>query len=262
MIFLLQLAVIAYSFHLPRGFEQALVESDLRSFVNGAIDRALHRLMAHLQSQRRTELDVCLDAPAGRVLRHRCCVFTSNLAMALLHFRYAEGETVAAIDALDGATLDGLMRYFAIVGPSRPGVYALPLVLARGVAGTLVKCEFGDVHTYLVFRADDARIDDVIVDVSYRQFLLVLEHVDSTRLLRSDAFDFATAYPSTFVGVESDLVHRVFNRTAMARRMRRLGALKEPEFSETVPFLAQLFSKAMRDGVCGRAMQHQQQQQE
>jgi hypothetical protein len=240
---------------LPQGFEQAIVESDLRHFIASTVNGALERHHRWMRGASHDESDVCLNGLSGRLLRYRCCVYASNLAMGLLHFRYADGESLGAIDALGGASLDTVMRMFAVVSPQRPAIYSLRLVLARGVSGTLFKCEFGDVHTYLVFRADNARIDDIIVDVSYRQFLLFLDLVEPHQLQRANELRLFEPYEPTFVGSESDIVHRVFNRTAMAHRMQRIGALKEPAFSNTVPFLAQLFSKAMRDGVCGRATQ-------
>lgn len=234
------------------------MEAELRRFVATHVDRALERHQAWLRTQPHEAGDVCLDATSGRVLRHRCCVYSSNLAMAMLHFRYSVGEALAAFDELPGSTLDIMMRMFGVVNAERSGVYALPLVLSRGVPGTLVKCEFGDVHTYLVFRAE--RVDDIVIDVSYRQFLLLMDQVAEADVERGVALGLFAGYAPTYVGSEAELVGRVLNVSRLAERHRQLEALHEPVFSATTPFLAQLFSKAMRDSLCGRALQQQQDQ--
>lgn len=245
---------------LPRAFEQVLVESELRRFVATHVDRAVERHQAWLRTQPHDAGDVCLEATSGRVLRHRCCVYSSNLAMAMLHFRYSVGEALAAFDQLPGASLDVMMRMFAVVNAERSGVYALPLVLSRGVPGTLVKCEFGDVHTFLVFRSE--RLDDIIIDVSYRQFLLLMDQAAEADVERGVALGLFAQYAPTYVGSEAGLVEGVLNVTRLAERHRRLEALHEPAFSATTPFLAQLFSQQMRDSLCGRAVQQQQTQQQ
>jgi hypothetical protein len=247
---------------LPQAFEQVIVERELRRFVARSVDRAVERHHAWLRSRPHAAGDVCLDQTSGQLLRHRCCVYASNLAMGMLHYRYAVGERDVAFDRLDGASLDVLMRTFAVVSAERSGIYAIPLVLSAGVAGSLVKCEFGDVHTFLVFRADNGRIADVIIDVSYRQFLLLMEHVEESDVARAASLGLFQPYPPTFVGSEADIVQRVFNVTRLRERHQALDALREPEFSSTSALLAKLFSKQMRDSLCGSAIQAQQQQQQ
>jgi hypothetical protein len=106
-----------------------------------------------------------------------------------------------------------------------------------------------------VFRADNGRIADVIIDVSYRQFLLLMDHVEENEVARAASLGLFKPYPPTFVGSEADLVHRIFNLTRLRERHQALGALREPAFSSTSALLAKLFSKQMRDSLCGTAIQ-------
>ena len=78
-------------------------------------------------------------------------------AMGLLHYYYAEHESADALASIDGRLADTLMRLFGVQNAERSGVYSVRLVVA-GVSGTLVKCEFSTVHTFLLFRPDDALV--------------------------------------------------------------------------------------------------------
>lgn len=129
-----------------------------------------------------------------------------------------------------------------------------------GVSGTLVKCEFGDVHTFLLFRPDDALFDDIVIDVTYRQFLLLMEHLQESDVTRAKQLDLLRQYRETFVGSGAELL-RLFDANAAAERMRTLGKLRADFFS-VMDSIKIMFDKRVQHQICGRPVQQQQQQQQ
>jgi hypothetical protein len=86
----------------------------------------------------------------------------------------------------------------------------------------------GSTHTYLVFRADDqAQALDVVVDVTYRQFLVITEWMEGGRL--AELMDAAAAtglfdgVPEWFVGTDQELAE-VFTAQGLKEHMERAVA--------------------------------------
>jgi hypothetical protein len=138
------------------------------------VSKAIGRFVAYHQ-QTQTKED-CFTTPSGLWMRHRCCVFLSNLAMGMIVYYYSSAETLANLEAVDGLLADTLMRMFGVQNAVRTGIYSAPIVVA-GVSGRVIKCEFSSVHTFLLFQPDDAIFDDIVIDVTYRQFLLLVSSV-------------------------------------------------------------------------------------
>jgi len=59
------------------------------------------------------------------------------------------------------------------------GRYAARVTVA-GIDGTLIKCEMGTTHTYLIFRADDGAADDMVIILSIGM-IRIPPHCDTLR---------------------------------------------------------------------------------
>ena len=71
-----------------------------------------------------------------------------------------------------------------------------------GVRGTLWRCEVSTVHTFLVFEPLDptGTLQDVFVDVTYKQFLVLPELMDATHFENAKAARLFADEPDAFVG--------------------------------------------------------------
>jgi len=193
------------------------ITEELRRFITAMIEPAIAALRVHELSH--ASNDTCFATPGGQHVRHRCCVYFTVLAAALLEERYGPTATehpltgnapsvrqlypllarwflqppphvddatvtrAAALQAAagrDGYDLDA-MRADAAGLPGPLGRYAAPIVLL-GVHGTLWRCEVSSVHTYLVFTA--AGLADVVIDVSIKQFVVLSEWMEERPRLR------------------------------------------------------------------------------
>lgn len=185
------------------------VTEDLRRFVHDDVERAIAVVQA--QERRRGSQEDCFSTVAGTFLRYRCCVYYSALTAALMEARFGAvssssathglvtpygalarwllqppagvpdvavahaSQLMAEADASNDGSYDlATLRRAAAQLPGPLGRYATRLSI-RGVGGTLWRCELLTAHTYLVFVADEPGVDDVIVDVSFKQFLVVPE---------------------------------------------------------------------------------------
>ena len=115
------------------------------------------------------------------------------------------------------------------LGAARLGRYVASVNIA-GISGQLMKCEMATTHTYLVFRADkssDGRstraCKDVVVDVTYKQFLVILEWLEGNSTLVAAA-EQAGAFrekPNWLVGPDDD-VAEVFTENGLRENMELL----------------------------------------
>lgn len=176
---------------------------------------------------------------AGSFLRYRCCIYYSVLAAGLLEERYGHpghvpddaparspygpmarwlletavtaGPTASALAAQlrTQASSDAgyhLTRLREAAGrlPAPLGRYSARLTL-RGVTGTLWRCEISTVHTYLLFVADDHLAEDVYVDVTHKQFLLLPEWMEPRHFQACKSLGLFSELRDAFVGTASEL---------------------------------------------------------
>lgn len=199
----------------------------------------------------------CFSTTAGRYLRSRCCVYFSNVAGSLIHSRFgtlrARGgrqvgsdgppplrltyELMAkwllsnANDPLAITVGAELVDSIAILHqrarrlPGPTGLYAADIKVA-GVQGKLIKCEMGTVHTYLIFTAP-GQIEDVLIDLTYRQFLVVGEWMSATHFAAIERADLFRGAKQWFVGTnavfEADVVTLDSLRGAMHQTYELAG---------------------------------------
>ena len=103
------------------------------------------------------------------------------------------------------------------------GRYAAPVTVAN-VTGQLLKCEMTTTHTYVVFRSSSSDCDDVVVDVTYKQFLVILDWLDLPSDDRNSPVAAAEAagawrdLPDWVVGTDEDL-EGVFTRDGLRSNM-------------------------------------------
>jgi len=242
------------------------VASELREFVRNVVDPAIKAIQANETNGPHTD---CFGTSAGRFLRSRCCVYFSNVAGSLIEARYGSlrpprsqpldlslglpppldltyqltakwllahvnDPLALGVGAERVANVEGFHQQASrLHGPL--GRYSATVTIS-GVSGTLVKCEMGTTHTYLIFRADD-RNDalDVVIDVTYRQFLVVTEWMEGGR--ETELMDAAATagmfdeVPEWFVGTDAE-VSEVFTLQGLKENMERIVAGAGYESSE------------------------------
>lgn len=90
-------------------------------------------------------------------------------------------------------------------GPT--GRYEAPITVA-GVSGRLIKCEMSSTHTYLVFQSTNKKASkDVIIDVTYQQFLVITEWMGAQveeLVSAAENAQLYNRYPKTMVGTDED----------------------------------------------------------
>ena len=289
----------------PPGLSDA-VRRELRDFVASTVEPAIAVIRAHEASQNNQE--ECFASAAGQHLRYRCCVYFSALTAALLEWRFGEGGNAIAGGAAGSAppdrrTLYGLLaRWFLQPPGSAPQAWPLSTQLhaeagradaydlaalraaagrlpgplgryhaqlsVRGVRGTLWRCEVSTTHSYLVFEA--AGHDDVLVDVSFKQFLVIPEwmgvrHFEACRQ-QPRLFD---DVDDAFVGTHAEL-DALMTLPALGQAMRdvyeRAGdATHDAPFSDAVELhkmhhlrnrvLFATHDVALRRSMCGKPTQ-------
>jgi len=178
----------------------------------------------------------CFATAAGAYLRYRCCVYYSALAAALLETRYggtaaasastqpyaamarwllephaAAGQPAAALAAqlqseplTDSSYHLAMLRKAAGLLPGPLGRYQTRLAV-NGVLGTLWRCEVSTVHTYLVFSTDSSAIQDVFVDVTHKQFLVLPDLMEPRHFEACQHLGLFAERADAFVGTAADL---------------------------------------------------------
>ena len=212
------------------------VVAELKSFVQSSVEPA----MAVLRERERgigsasSNKETCFGTVAGAYLRYRCCVYYSSLAAALLEQRF--GATTQANHAAPIASpyqamarwlleppadADPVARALAVqlqaesrsVAALHTSATRLPGPLGRysarltvlGVPGTLSRCEMGTVHTFLLFVADGGRIDDVYIDVTFKQFLVLPDWMKTRHYEAAERLGLFRQFPDAFVGTAEEL---------------------------------------------------------
>jgi hypothetical protein len=215
------------------------VVEELRNYVNVVVEPAI-QMMEVNESSSRSPHD-CFSTTAGRLLRSRCCVYFSNVAGSLIEAKYGKLRPPrgATVDLVNNKSVDLAMVYqltakWLLANPNDPlaigvraekirsidqmhqqanklqgptGRYQAPITVA-GVSGRLIKCEMSSTHTYLVFQSDNKKESkDVIIDVTYQQFLIITEwmgsHVEELVRAAGESQLFSR-YPKTMVGTDED----------------------------------------------------------
>jgi hypothetical protein len=237
-----------------------LVIEELKHFISTHVETAIE----HYRRYNSETYEICFSSAAGRYLRHQCCVYFTNIAASQLFAKYGLtpsgntilDSTVGILQPENFPLINVLMRTWAVENDSHSGIYTASLVVA-GVQGTLIKCAFLDVHTYLVFTSP--LIEDIIIDVSYFQFLLIPEHLSGVNFQQIEAVrPFDNLYPF-FVGQERSLL-RLFTTTQVIRRHLSLfgdGTLDKEARTDIqlkVPLLRSMFRKHVRLQMCGRRL--------
>jgi len=232
------------------------VVAELSSFVNEVVDPSI-RLMEANESNSNSPHD-CFSTAAGRVLRSRCCVYFSNVAGSLIEAKFGKLKPPRAVnlDLSDNeipplSLTYQLMAKWLLANPNDPlaigvraekirsidemheksktlpgptGRYEAKIIVA-GVPGTLVKCEMGSTHTFLVFQSDNNNLSkDVIIDVTYQQFLVITEWMD-TRVeelaLASEKTQYFNNLPKFMVGTDDD-ISEIFTIDGLKSEMDRI----------------------------------------
>ena len=213
------------------------VVTELRSFVQSSVEPA----MAVLRERERgmgggsSNKETCFGTVAGAYLRYRCCVYYSSLAAALLEQRFGAmtaqtdraAPTASPYQAMarwllePPADADPVARALAVqlqaesrsVAALHTSATRLPGPLGRysarltvlGVPGTLSRCEMGTVHTFLLFVADGGRLDDVYIDVTFKQFLVLPEWMEARHYEAAERLGLFRQFPDAFVGTAEEL---------------------------------------------------------
>ena len=213
----------------------AAIAEELRAAVISEVEPAI----AHLRNLEHGSDEDCFRSAAGRYFRYRCCVYFSTLAAGLLELRFGHQAEREHGDSDSNSSLYGLMarwlleppalaqagaseraqmlmatagadaafglrglRQAAGMLPGPLGRYAAPISV-RGVRGTLWRCEVSTVHTYLIFEA--AGMDDVFVDVTWQQFLLLPDWMTDVHFEAAAAGRLLSEQPQHFVGSGAQL---------------------------------------------------------
>ena len=209
------------------------VISAIRNVIDILVEPAIARLRSHEEARGNNE--ECFSSAGGQHLRFRCCVYFTTLAAALLEHSFGRssyhpvtpspyahmarwllppyGTTPpeaqerlqhllsAAENSGDQYDLRDL-RAAASALPGPVGKYSAPIVVS-GIQGTLWRCEVTTAHTYLIFQAP--AIDDVYVDVTYKQFMVMPELLSPQHFEACRERALFADLPDSFVGTAQDL---------------------------------------------------------
>ena len=139
-----------------------------------------------------------------------------------------------------------------------------------GARGTLWRCEASTAHTYLVFEPDggSGEADDVFVDVSYKQFLVMPELMGAADFARAQAVQLFADEPDGFVGRAAELrakmtldgLRDAFRRIEAGRAATPSGRLSaRPDLAHMVSLrndgIFALHDRRRRKELCGRPWQ-------
>ena len=241
------------------GGATARVVGALKSYINayavGNID--VFRMFETLEKR---NAEPCFTTDAGIHLGTRCCVFYTNIVGSLLAARFAPGVSDAQArfysGYFPGEILDAMWRRWGDVSQPSGGVYEVEIEVAN-VRGTLRKCEFGTVHTYMTFSSEET--DDILIDASYKQILLLPDIMDEEAYSKCRDLGMYNNLPQAFVGTfaefenvlsENDFVSHleiVFGARASSLDMDQIETLKQ--------LRSTLYNRNSRHAVCGKHTQ-------
>jgi len=226
------------------------VEDAMYDFLSTVGEKAI-KMFAEHHIRTNTEQSDCFTTPGGRLMRSRCCVFYSTIAASLLYVRF---DTTSSFDfkKLDAKMVDWLMRLWALQNDERDGIYSLEMEI-NGVKGSLIRCEFLEVHTYLLFVSPE--IDkDILVDVSFKQFLVYPEFITDQQDYYKLAMITKDVDP-VFVGPKDEFLE-IFSAVKMYSFTMDLLGDKCPTFVaflEVYKNMQLLYSDWAKENVCGKA---------
>lgn len=229
------------------------VIGELRSFVGTVVEPAAKALHAN-ESHSDTE-DSCFGTAAGRHLRSRCCVYFSNVAASLIESRYgslrAPGGVAVGTDgppalsrvyqfmskwllanandplaiAVGAEKIRSIQQIHKAARrlPAPVGRYSASITV-KGIPGTLIKCEMGTTHTYLIFTSPQLS-NDVIIDMTYKQFLVIGEWMSAGDFEVCETNGLFGDLPEWFVGGDQEFESEIMTREGLQANMEGIQGL-------------------------------------
>jgi len=226
------------------------ITKDVYEFLSKIGERAI-KMFSDYHVQTKKEQSDCFSSLGGLLMRTRCCVYYSSIAASLLYVRFDPTSTYD-FNKLDAVTVDWLMRLWAIQNDERDGIYSMEMEIS-GVKGTLLRCEFLDVHTYLLFVSPE--IDkDILIDVSFKQFLVYHEFIKDSQDYYKLA-EMTKDVDPVFVGTKDVFFERYSPLKLLSYTVQLLGD-KSPTsevFLEFYKTLYILFGDWAKQNICGKA---------
>ena len=113
-------------------------------------------------------------------------------------------QAEAGADGYDLAAL----RAAASKLPGPLGRYRTPLTVL-GVSGTLWRCEVSTSHSYLRFEPHAHAHEEVVIDVAFKQFLVMPEWMEARHFDACQSNDLLASLPDSFVGTHAQLEQRM-----------------------------------------------------
>lgn len=273
-------------------FSEVEVIRELQHVVRVIVEPAIQILRTGLIAK--GDPSECFYLPGSAYLRRSCCTQYTALAGALLERAFGTGQAVydgegRAADPILMRKLTTLsedvdvlthvpafeelhfrQQRWGNVGPVHKGIYSAELVVA-GVRGMLVKCEFGSVHTFLMFvpaRGYKGIDEPLLVDTTYKQMLVISDWMEADLYDLVEELRFFSDLSEHFVGNASTLQHtmslalrRQTTRTLMKEAsMRGLKSIEQVEAqmkAKELPKQHRLIekmyvNKEWQGRVCGR----------
>ena len=120
------------------------------------------------------------------------------------------------VSLTSGRAVVAALRQAAGRLPGPLGRYSAPLAVL-GVHGTLWRCEVSTTHSYLLFEA--AGHEDVLIDVSFKQFLVMPEWMEPRHFDACQEHRLFAAQPDAFVGTHAEL-EALMTEPGLAQTMR------------------------------------------
>jgi len=227
--------------------KRLLIQTELYAFISTIGEKSLlefHKY--HLETGK--EQGDCFSTPGGQLMRSRCCVFYSSIISSLLYIKYTSPEF--DFTTLSPSSIDWLMRLWAIQNEERDGIYSVSLTIA-GVQGTLMRCEFLTVHTYLLFVSEELDTD-ILIDVSYIQFLVFPDYITDQKLYYKLS-DLTKDVDPVFVGSKEEFF-KSFNSDRLWTYTHLLLEDKSlfGPFTKSYESLHILFGDWAKQNICGK----------
>jgi len=234
--------------------EDAVI-AEIQGFVTTTVEKAIALFTSTELKNGKTEH--CFIHPGAIYLRHRCCVYYSNIAASLLYLKYGPDD-IGDFDFnnININVIDYLFRLFAVQNDQREGIYSVPITVA-GISGKLIKCEVLDVHTYLIFVSSE--LEDIIVDVTYRQFFYIPDLMEESYYDTIAQANLLKDKNEVFVGTRRELNNILSRDSLFALHndlLRIHGKVANVgEFSRVHSSMDIIFSEWAKNNVCGKPTQ-------
>ena len=141
-------------------------------------------------------------------------------------------ELIMTAEADDGSYDLAALREAASRLPAPLGRYAAR-VEVHGILGTLWRCEVSTVHTYLVLEPDDGRLDDILIDVAFKQFLVLPDWLEQRHFEACAASDIFSHLDEAFIGPPAQL-RTLFTLDDLRSRLEVVFALTGDSLDEAL----------------------------